>query len=114
MVPRKTHYNMVSGEIMPDITCTSECNPPCSISWGEHSKNNILSLGVVTTEDTGEYTCTARRLDGHIVEQTVSVYVNGICSVLLNVFCKPPLPSFSRKTIINFINDLLIDLLIDF
>ncbi|XP_060590515.1 protein turtle homolog B-like isoform X3 [Ruditapes philippinarum] len=74
--PRKTHYNLVSGDTMPEIICTSECNPPCIISWGEHSKDNILSLGDVTTEDTGEYTCTARRSDGRIVEQTVSVFVS--------------------------------------
>jgi hypothetical protein len=62
---------------MPDITCTSECNPPCNISWGEHSKDNILSLGDVTTEDTGEYTCTASRSDGRIVEEKISVFVSG-------------------------------------
>ncbi|XP_060604531.1 hemicentin-2-like isoform X2 [Ruditapes philippinarum] len=74
--PRKTFYNLVSGDAMPDITCTSECYPPCTISWGEHSKDNILSLGAVTTDDTGEYTCTARRVDGRSVEQTVSVFVS--------------------------------------
>jgi hypothetical protein len=77
MVPSKTYYNMMSGDTMPAIICTSECNPPCNVSWGEHSKDNILNIGAVTTEDTGEYTCTARRSDGRIVEQTVSVFVSG-------------------------------------
>ncbi|XP_060583556.1 hemicentin-2-like isoform X2 [Ruditapes philippinarum] len=85
--PRKTHYNLGSGDAMPDITCTSECNPPCIISWGEHSKDNILSLGDVTTEDTGEYTCTARRLDGRSVEQTVSVYVSDNSNFTIAIIC---------------------------
>jgi hypothetical protein len=67
--PRKTFYFLISGDAMPDIICTSECYPPCIISWGEHSKDNILSLGDLTTEDTGEYTCTVRRLDGCSVEK---------------------------------------------
>ncbi|XP_060588056.1 titin-like [Ruditapes philippinarum] len=85
--PRKTLYNLVSGDAMPDITCTSECNPPCTISWGQDSKDNILSLGAVTTEDTGEYTCTARRLDGRTVEQTVNVFVSDNSYFAIAIIC---------------------------
>ncbi|XP_060575075.1 uncharacterized protein LOC132732619 [Ruditapes philippinarum] len=87
LVPRRTHYNMVSGDTMPDITCTSECYPPCIISWGEHSKDNILSLGDVTTEDTGEYTCTARRLDGRSVEEKISVFVSDNSNFIIAIAC---------------------------
>jgi hypothetical protein len=68
---------MVSGDIMPNITCTSECNPPCKISWGEHSKGKTLSLGTVKNKDSGEYTCTASRIGGQTVQQTVSIFVTG-------------------------------------
>ena len=77
LVPRQIHYNLITGDKMPDIECTSECNPPCNITWGTHGAGKILSLGAVTTEDTGEYTCTATRDDGRIVQASVSIFVTG-------------------------------------
>ena len=85
LVPRKKQFNLVGGDILPDITCTSECNPPCNITWGKHSTGNILSIGTVSTEDTGEYTCTATRADGQAVEQTISIFV-GKSFVLIYLF----------------------------
>jgi hypothetical protein len=84
VVPKKTHYNLVSGDIIPDITCSSECYPPCNISWGEHSERETLSLGTVKTEDSGEYTCTASRIGGQTIQQTVSIFVAGKFSLILH------------------------------
>ncbi|XP_060607365.1 uncharacterized protein LOC132759570 [Ruditapes philippinarum] len=53
LIPRKIHYNLVSDDIMPDVTCTSKCNPSCNISWGEHGIGAILRLGRVSTTSTG-------------------------------------------------------------
>ena len=75
VVPRKKYHVLVGGDVLPDITCTSECNPPCNVTWGTHGEGSILSLGAVTTEDTGEYTCTATRVDGQALEQTISIFV---------------------------------------
>ena len=85
LVPGKKRHVLVGGDILPDITCTSECNPPCKITWGKHGEGNKLSLGAVTTEDAGEYTCTATRDDGQAVEQTISVFV-GKSFVLIYLF----------------------------
>ncbi|XP_060604532.1 uncharacterized protein LOC132757301 isoform X3 [Ruditapes philippinarum] len=87
LVPKKTHYNMVSGDTMPDITCTSECNPPCNISWGEHSERETLSLGTVKKEDSGEYTCTASRIGGQTIQQTVSIFVADNSYFTIAIIC---------------------------
>lgn len=75
LTPGHQHYSLVSGNLMPDIRCSCECYPPCNISWERYSTGNILSLGTVTTDESGEYTCTASNMGGKTVKQTISVFV---------------------------------------
>ncbi|XP_053373799.1 pregnancy-specific beta-1-glycoprotein 6-like isoform X2 [Mercenaria mercenaria] len=76
LVPRQTQYYLVSGDVIPDITCVTECKPRCSISWGKYSSSGTLRLGTVTPKDTGEYTCTATRAGVKTVERTIHIYVS--------------------------------------
>ena len=83
LVPEQITYNLDSGDTMPDVECKSDCSPPCKTTWGKHGAGNILSLGAVTTDDTGEYTCTATRSDGRNVQTSISISVTGKSSSLL-------------------------------
>ncbi|XP_045169250.2 uncharacterized protein LOC123531986 [Mercenaria mercenaria] len=75
--PGQTQYYLVSGDIMPDITCTADCKPPCSISWGKYGSGGTLRLGEVTSKDTGECTCTATRTGVKTVKRTINIHVAG-------------------------------------
>ncbi|XP_053373800.1 uncharacterized protein LOC123532705 isoform X2 [Mercenaria mercenaria] len=87
LVPGQTQYYLVSGDLMPDITCTSDCKPPCSTSWGKYSRGGTLSLGIVTPFNTGEYTCTATRTGVKTVERTVNIYVADNPSFTIAIAC---------------------------
>ncbi|XP_060558361.1 uncharacterized protein LOC132718642 isoform X2 [Ruditapes philippinarum] len=85
LTPEITHYNLVSGDVMPDIICTAECNPPCHISWGKSNSGGLLSLDTVTTGDSGEYTCIATRAGGQTIERTITVFVSDDSSLAIEV-----------------------------
>ena len=66
--PATTLYYVDFGDRMPTINCTADCHPDCEITWrkvgsvsADASWNDILSLGSVAENTTGEYVCTASR-----------------------------------------------------
>lgn len=73
--PPRTYYTLNSGEYLPNISCNADCNPPCKVVWLLHSDDNVLRLGHVTPNSTGEYTCEASTPRQSV---TTTIYVNVI------------------------------------
>ncbi|XP_053373797.1 uncharacterized protein LOC123531167 [Mercenaria mercenaria] len=87
LIPGQTQYYLVKGDVMPDITCTVDCKPPCSVSWGKNSNKGTLSLGAVTTNNRGEYTCIATRTGAKTVERTINIHVADNTSFTIAIAC---------------------------
>ncbi|XP_053389600.1 uncharacterized protein LOC128552573 [Mercenaria mercenaria] len=86
LTPNRRTYQKREGDIVPEITCKMDCSPPCNLSWGIHSRDNILKLKQITKETEGEYTCTARRVGtDNTVNETIYVYVQEETSSLFTV-----------------------------
>ncbi|XP_053402801.1 carcinoembryonic antigen-related cell adhesion molecule 20-like [Mercenaria mercenaria] len=72
---------LILGEISQDITCSSECNPPCFFTWSHVnstilSNDSILSLGKVEFTVQGEYRCTVSNdATGKTIYTTLTVVV---------------------------------------
>ena len=67
--PPDTVYLLKAGDMVPVITCKTDCSPDCDILWRKVAVNSsltysheyILDLGPFAVEKAGEYICVARR-----------------------------------------------------
>ena len=71
--PITTTYSLEEGSLVPDISCSADCNPPCQLIWQKFNvynasatvpvlnvptiENPVLSIGHVTRADSGTYVC---------------------------------------------------------
>ncbi|KAJ8320185.1 hypothetical protein KUTeg_001772 [Tegillarca granosa] len=54
---------VLRGDMAPNVTCSTDCNPPCGFYWTRNNHfifNRTLSVGkIISYRKTGEYTCHA-------------------------------------------------------
>ncbi|KAK6174853.1 hypothetical protein SNE40_013422 [Patella caerulea] len=77
-------HTVNEGSSLGPITCTSNCKPPCTITWFKDSKSSaivsnspVLYLTDVKTRDKGTYVCQAANLIGSNTT-TIKIHIYGL------------------------------------
>ncbi|XP_076438582.1 hemicentin-2-like [Babylonia areolata] len=97
LTPPDGSYAVSSGDVIPDVKCTSDCNPPCNYNWFKgvqiFQSGATLSLGSVDKTDAGNYFCRARNtLDFKDAPVIVTVQDNVSTPELV-----PPTPQYTVR-----------------
>lgn len=77
--PNKTSYTEYEDRDVPDITCTADCQPDCTLMWikptGQVISTEILSLTEIKRNQAGTYRCNASNVVGNMVSADVTISV---------------------------------------
>ncbi|KAK7495372.1 hypothetical protein BaRGS_00013311 [Batillaria attramentaria] len=78
LTPSRSQYTVSTNAPLPDITCSADCNPPCSFSWYKNQNlfitGPLLRLGTAEKTDAGSYVCRATNPQGSVdVPVTITV-----------------------------------------
>ncbi|XP_033758259.1 uncharacterized protein LOC117340604 [Pecten maximus] len=115
--PMETKYTGVEGDTLPDITCTADCRPDCTLVWTRPDNTNstvspVLSLGRLDRSEHGTYRCTAWNVVGEstkvinvtvkyepqsyqMLNQNLTLYLSKSETIILSsAFISNPVPSF--------------------
>ncbi|XP_021340239.1 hemicentin-1-like [Mizuhopecten yessoensis] len=59
--PEPDVLESIENQTIPEILCSADCRPSCTYIWSKAGRGypNPLSLSVGTTDNAGQYTCTA-------------------------------------------------------
>ncbi|VDI68261.1 Hypothetical predicted protein [Mytilus galloprovincialis] len=75
----ETSYTVNEDSDVPNITCTADCQPECTLMWITYTdqviSNEILSLKNIQRTQTGIYYCNASNLVGNMVSNDVTISV---------------------------------------
>ncbi|GFN86122.1 hemicentin-2, partial [Plakobranchus ocellatus] len=88
--PPTPQYRVSAGLNLPEVTCRSDCSPPCDVSWLKdgtpYLRGSELPLGEASREDVGLYTCLASNVHG--TEET---------EIVVNVDYEPAITLFTVR-----------------
>ncbi|XP_076109577.1 peroxidasin homolog [Mytilus galloprovincialis] len=77
--PNRTSYTFDENSDVPDITCTADCQPDCTLTWikqtGQVISTEILSLKETQRNQAGTYQCNASNDFGNMVSTDVTISV---------------------------------------
>ncbi|VDH93021.1 Hypothetical predicted protein [Mytilus galloprovincialis] len=77
--PNRTSYTFDENIDVPDITCTADCQPDCTLTWikqtGQVISTEILSLKEIQRNQAGTYQCNASNDFGNMVSTDVTISV---------------------------------------
>ncbi|KAK3759305.1 hypothetical protein RRG08_021251 [Elysia crispata] len=81
LTPAALNYELEeNAAILPDISCSADCEPDCEILWQKEGNEgavsfDFLALGTATRADTGRYQCLVRNQYGEQVSNVVNVKI---------------------------------------
>ncbi|PVD27513.1 hypothetical protein C0Q70_12675 [Pomacea canaliculata] len=79
--PSNTSYSVNTNSLIPAVTCSADCNPPCDINWYKGTAitqtGPQLSLGSADKSKAGNYFCRVENTQGK-KESPVSITVTGL------------------------------------
>lgn len=77
--PNRTSYTFDENSDVPDITCTADCQPYCTLMWikqtGQVISTEILKLKEIQRNQAGTYQCNASNDFGNMVSTDVTIIV---------------------------------------